>query len=159
MPALSSSRRPIAPALATLLLLPAGFAAAQQSETGGGPVTPPSPAAPAPQQAAAGQPQGPRRAVYIEDHEALPSATAVRTNQAIEVDGVLDEAIWMTAEPETEFWQYDPDEGLLYPERTEVRFLYDDEALYIGAWIYDSNITTRLARKDGFANDTDIMAF
>src|SRR5688572_8423978 len=127
MPAFPSALR----VLGLLLLLQARVLLAQQSEPGPAmpPAAPAAPAAPAPRPAAvagADRVPGVSRATYIENHEDLPSATAVRTDQPIEVDGVLDEPIWMSAEPETDFWQFDPDEGLLYPERTEVRFVYDD---------------------------------
>jgi hypothetical protein len=157
MPAPSPVVRPTVLLILGLLLLPTGLRGQVQGEPGAPVIPAPTPMTPA--AAPAPAPSAVRRAVYIEDHEALPSATAVRTDQPIEVDGNLNEPIWMSATPANEFWQYDPDEGLLYPERTEVRFLYDDDALYVGAWIWDATITTRLARKDGFANDTDIMAF
>ncbi len=39
----------------------------------------------------------------------------------------------------TDFIQSQPDAGRLATERTEVRILYDDEALYVGAMLYDSH--------------------
>ena len=45
-------------------------------------------------------------------------------------------------------------------ERTEVRFLYDDDALYVGAWLYDTDgqIVTRLSRRDTAIPDVDLFA-
>jgi hypothetical protein len=61
-----------------------------------------------------------------------PAAAAVRTAEKITVDGRLTEANWMRAVPARDFLQRDPDEGKPATEATEVRFLYDDKAIYIG---------------------------
>ena len=72
------------------------------------------------------------------------------------MDGKLDEAAWASAAPITQFTQFNPDEGQAPTQRTEVRILYDDNALYIGATMYDTagptGISTRLVRRD---NDFD----
>jgi hypothetical protein len=84
---------------------------------------------------------------------AVPSAHAVRRTAAVVLDAKLDDAAWQAATPITDFRQVDPDEGKPATQRTEVRFLFDDDALYIGAKMYDSNggkgVTTRLVRRDG----------
>ena len=62
------------------------------------------------------------------------------------------------AQPAKDFLQKDPDEGKPATEATEVRFLYDDDALYVGARMFDSDpskIAKRLTRRDG---DTDGIA-
>jgi hypothetical protein len=53
------------------------------------------------------------------------------------IDGRLDDAVWRSAEPLVGFVQRDPAEGEPVTERTEVRFLTDGQALYVGAWLYD----------------------
>src|SRR5512141_2352192 len=69
------------------------------------------------------------------------SATAVahaaRLAGAIHVDGVPDEPAWSAAEPVTAFTQRDPEEGQPVSERTEVRILIGEDAIYIGARLYD----------------------
>jgi Domain of unknown function (DUF5916)/Carbohydrate family 9 binding domain-like len=78
-----------------------------------------------------------------------PQAAATRTTQPIRVDGSLDDAAWAAATPITEFRQLDPQEGQPATERTEVRILYDDGALYIGARMYDRQpVRSRLGRRD-----------
>ena len=90
------------------------------------------------------------------DHESAPRARAVRVRTAIDVDGRLDEPVWAEAQPITEFIQEDPAEGEPGTERTVFRVAYDDDAIYIGAMLYDSfPITTRLARRDPRRNDFD----
>ncbi|CAN5852934.1 hypothetical protein BH23GEM6_BH23GEM6_23590 [soil metagenome] len=85
-------------------------------------------------------------------HDAAPVAHALRISDPIRVDGRLDEEVWSRATPVTEFIQFDPNEGQPASEGTEVRFLFDDDAIYIGARLYDSHpVTTRLARRDQWA--------
>lgn len=79
-------------------------------------------------------------------------ARAVRRTSPITLDAKLDEPAWQVAQPITEFVQVDPDEGKPATQRTDVRILYDDDALYIGAKMYDdagkNGVTTRLVRRD-----------
>ncbi|MBI4465011.1 MAG: carbohydrate binding family 9 domain-containing protein [Acidobacteria bacterium] len=63
--------------------------------------------------------------------------TAIFTESKITIDGELDEPVWQTAQPATDFIQRDPTEGVPASERTEVRVLYDRDNLYIGAYCYD----------------------
>lgn len=63
--------------------------------------------------------------------------TAVRITQPIRVDGVLDEPEWERATPTSDFYQQQPAEFELASRRTEVRFLYDEDTLYVGAILYD----------------------
>ncbi len=81
-----------------------------------------------------------------------PVASAVRKAGAIAIDGRLDEAAWKAATPITSFRQSRPAEGSEPAVRTEVRILYDDGALYIGARMYDTlgarGIRAPLARRD-----------
>jgi len=84
--------------------------------------------------------------------------TAVRTAGKIVLDGRLDEADWSRATPAAGFLQRDPDEGKTATEATEVRILYDDAAIYVGARMFDGEpgrIARRLTRRDG---DTEGIA-
>jgi len=82
----------------------------------------------------------------------VPTAHAAHRTTAIVLDAKLNEPAWQLATPITDFTQSDPDESKPASQRTEVRFLYDDDALYIGAKMYDSNgargVMTRLVRRD-----------
>jgi len=55
------------------------------------------------------------------------------------IDGRLTDPVWRTVEPVTGFVQRELHEGAPVTERTEVRIITDGEALYVGAWLYDSN--------------------
>lgn len=73
-------------------------------------------------------------------------------------DGYLTEPDWDKAQPATDFRQREPDEGAAATEKTEVRFLYDDENLYIGIMCYDSSpedIVHKELRYDGKIEDDD----
>ncbi len=79
------------------------------------------------------------------------SATAVRTPVAPRIDGSLNESEWKLAKPFTDFTQQDPDEGAPASQRTEIRILYDNDAIYFGCTMSDpdpSKIIGRLARRD-----------
>ncbi len=81
-----------------------------------------------------------------------PLAIAARRTGPILLDGKLDEPDWQAGTPATGFRQAQPHEGESATQRTEVRFLYDDDYLYIGARMYDTEgsagIRTRLVRRD-----------
>jgi hypothetical protein len=69
---------------------------------------------------------------------ARPAGRVYPALAPIELDGRLDEAEWRTAVPLGEFIQSQPRAGQPATHRTEVRLLYDEHALYIGAWLADS---------------------
>ena len=86
------------------------------------------------------------------------AALATRTKAAPRVDGVLDDAAWAAAPVITGFMQHEPFEGRPVSERTEVRILFDQDAIYIGAWLYDadpSGIVRGETRRDARVDDTD----
>jgi hypothetical protein len=82
---------------------------------------------------------------------APPTVRAGRTLRPPVIDGRLSEAEWVHGELITTFLQEDPDEGQPVSERTEVRLLADDTALYVGARLFDrtgSAISRRLSARD-----------
>ncbi len=85
-----------------------------------------------------------------------PSLVAIARNGPVELDGRLDEAAWRAAQPGRDFRQHRPYEGRPATQQTEIRVLYDDEAVYIGARMFDSlgaaGVRTQLVRRD---QDTD----
>src|SRR5688572_3196257 len=85
---------------------------------------------------------------------------AVRAPRPPVIDGKLTDESWAQVQPASNFTQRDPDEGKPATERTEVRFLYDDEALYVGARLFDAEahlIARRLSRRDNSA-DADLLS-
>jgi len=84
-----------------------------------------------------------------------------RTENAPKIDGILDDAIWETAEIATDFIQFRPEMGVKLPEsqRTEVKMTYDDDAIYVSAYLYDDpqDIMKQLTARDNFGQ-TDFFA-
>ncbi|RYU79762.1 DUF5916 domain-containing protein [Hymenobacter persicinus] len=106
------------------------------------------PAAPAPTGAATAAPK-----------RQLP---AVRITEVIKLDGQLDEAAWQQATPATDFIQNRPNPGPHEKHPTEVRILYDDAAIYVGAVMHDvspDSILRELTPRDGFGNTDFIGVF
>ncbi len=89
--------------------------------------------------------------------DAQPVAHAARRTGAVRIDGRLDESAWAAATPITQFTQQQPDEGRPASERTDIRILYDDQALYIGARLYERGggraVRGTLTRRDGLLDD------
>jgi hypothetical protein len=78
-------------------------------------------------------------------------ATATRVaNGSIRVDGRLDDEVWQKASPITDFIQKEPVEGATPTDAMDVRIVYDDDALYVGARMFskDGRIQAPLGRRD-----------
>ena len=65
-------------------------------------------------------------------------AVSARLSGPIELDGSLEDAAWQSLPVQGDFEQYSPVPGGAPSQRTEVRFGYDDNALYIGARMWDA---------------------
>ncbi len=95
---------------------------------------------------------GPAWAQTVDNAGSSKQATATRvTNGSITLDGRLAESAWESARVVSDFVQKEPVEGAPPSERTEVRFLYDDDALYVGARMSKlpgSSIQSLMARRD-----------
>lgn len=82
------------------------------------------------------------------------TTVATRSTGKITIDGVLDEKEWEAAGKATDFVMFEPDNAK--PEdsarKTVVRILYDDEAIYFGAVMYDdpATILREIALRDDF---------
>ena len=85
---------------------------------------------------------------------------AVKATAIPKIDGSLDDAAWQAAPLATDFIQNFPTYGIPASSKTEVRILYDDDAVYIGAYLYDdpSLIRKQLTSRDG-ENRQDVDHF
>lgn len=74
-----------------------------------------------------------------------------RTTQSIVLDGKLDEPIWQEAELGDGFWNKWPDDTKPAEALTEVRVLFDDQFIYVGAVCYSEKdyIIQTLKRDQG----------
>ena len=81
-----------------------------------------------------------------------PVAKASRAQTAPVLDGrVLDDPAWKDVPAVVDFWHTAPDAGQPSSERTEVRILYTDSAIYFGVVLLDrdpSGVTTSDSRRD-----------
>jgi hypothetical protein len=88
-------------------------------------------------------------------------AQAVRVpNGSITVDGQLNEAVWQTAPPARDFVQQQPREGTPATESSEVRFLYDDDNLYVGGRYIEREVEKLVVnelKRDFVARDGDLI--
>ena len=73
----------------------------------------------------------------INPNAVRPTARATRVSSGPIVDGRLNDSVWATATPLERFVQHEPFDGQEATERTDVRFVFDGTALFIGARLYD----------------------
>jgi hypothetical protein len=136
--------RDVAVAAACMILLGTTWAAPLRAQTAGG--------------EARGGGIAPERAVRGSSPKqtmAVPVA-----EDAIGVDGALDEPAWRTAQWFTDFRQKEPEEGAEPSERTEVAFVFDDHALYVGARMFHSDpsaLGAELSRRDDIAPRSETL--
>ena len=69
---------------------------------------------------------------------------AVRLNEALVLDGRLDDPIYHDTLPIDGFVQQEPREGEPATEKTEVWVAYDDDAMYVGARLWESDPSRRV---------------
>ncbi len=80
-----------------------------------------------------------------------PAVGAKRVSGDIEIDGRLTDPAWQGVPAATGFVQREPVEGEPAEHDTEARVVFDDDALYVGARMYDpdpSTIADQLVRRD-----------
>jgi len=85
--------------------------------------------------------------------------TALRIEHPPKIDGFINEDEWAGAEIATDFIQSEPIPGKPASQKTEVRILYDDAAIYVGAIMYDvaaDSIMKQLSNRDDEKN-TDLF--
>ncbi|MTI88721.1 MAG: carbohydrate binding family 9 domain-containing protein [Balneolaceae bacterium] len=83
-----------------------------------------------------------------------PKMNAVRIDDGsiIDLNGGLDESVWALAPAATRFTQRTPNDGGKPSQKTKVKLLYTDEAVYVGIMAYDTapdSIMSSLFRRDG----------
>ena len=86
--------------------------------------------------------------------------TAIRVEIPPKINGILDDEVWENAPIATDFTQDSPNPGKPASHKTEVKILYDNTAIYIGAVMYDvsrDSILRELSQRDDEGN-TDVFA-
>lgn len=82
------------------------------------------------------------------------SIQAVKITQAPKIDGHLDESIWKDIPAAMDFIQNYPSTGQPASQNTSVKVMYDNSAIYIGAYLYDD---PSLIRKQLTARDEEMQ--
>ena len=89
--------------------------------------------------------------VFAQEAPLAPVGAARRVDTPPVIDGVLDDRAWQEAPLINGFVQADPFEGMPASEDTDVRVVYDDDAIYVGVRLHDrdpSQIVTTDTRRD-----------
>ncbi|MGB0840320.1 MAG: DUF5916 domain-containing protein, partial [Chitinophagales bacterium] len=76
---------------------------------------------------------------------------ALRIDESIKIDGILTEGAWKNAQIADGFTQREPNPGADAMQKSQVQLLYDDNALYVGAILYDTavdSILKQLSERD-----------
>ena len=76
---------------------------------------------------------------------------AVKNGKPPKINGILDDPIWDKAPTATDFTQYEPYNGRKASFPTEVKFIYNNQGIYVGAKMYDphpDSIFTELGKRD-----------
>ena len=84
--------------------------------------------------------------------DSLKHYQATRIHEKLKIDGNLNEPAWQKANTINDFVMFRPNEGGTPTQRTEVKIIYDNSALYVGAILYDSSpdsILRELGLRDG----------
>ena len=85
------------------------------------------------------------------------SLNALRVAEAPKIDGILSEESWKLATAATGFFQYEPNNDRAASLDTEVRVLYDDHNLYIGAVMKDPD-PRRILMEMGMRDEHNLNA-
>ncbi|WP_299835736.1 DUF5916 domain-containing protein [uncultured Tenacibaculum sp.] len=94
------------------------------------------------------------------DRKKLP---ATRVNSSPKIDGDLSDAVWQNVPVAKDFLEFRPDNGKseLADYKTEVKLIYDDNAIYISAKMFDpdpKNIPAEFTNRDNFGNSDFFFA-
>ena len=86
------------------------------------------------------------------DADTLKKYTAVRVTNAPRIDGKLNDDVWKNANTISDFVMNRPTEGGVVTQQNEIKIIYDNNAVYVGAMLFDSapdSILRELGLRDG----------
>jgi hypothetical protein len=88
----------------------------------------------------------------------------IPVSEPINLDGNLDEPIWKNAEIAKDFIMFEPDNGkpISNDKKTEVKIIYNNEYVYIGAMLYDNEpnkILKEITQRDDFGTTDTFGVF
>ncbi len=86
--------------------------------------------------------------------------TAIKIDDNINIDGVLDESQWQSADQISDFYQFQPKHGEPASLNTVVKMLYTENVLYFCFYCYEpdiSRLSARVTRRDADVEDDDAV--
>ncbi|WP_299756634.1 DUF5916 domain-containing protein [uncultured Pontibacter sp.] len=95
-----------------------------------------------------------------ENSKSSKTSKVTRTQVVPVLDGYLEPEVWQQVQPAQNFYRYDPLNGRPSSQKTEVYMLFDNDAVYIGAMLYDTapdSILTQLGQRDSGENNSDMF--
>jgi hypothetical protein len=102
-------------------------------------------------------------ATIARDAEGRATVRASRLSHPIAIDGRLDEAVYASVPPMSDFIQMEPDGGQPATERTEVWVLFDNANVYVSMRAWESHpdrmIATEMRRDSNNIRQGDSLAF
>ena len=93
--------------------------------------------------------------LFAEAQQTQKTHQALRVDNAPQLDGILDEAEWELVFPASGFHQYEPYNDQPASFESEVRVIFNDQSVFIGAILFDPNpdsILTELGLRDAGNN-------
>ncbi len=93
--------------------------------------------------------------IFAQDTIQRPSLQSTKITTPPKIDGKLDDAVWQNLPVASLNITWLPEYGKVPTRKTEVKVVYDNTAIYIGAMLYDSipsSINTQLSERDGYSN-------
>ena len=90
--------------------------------------------------------------------EAIPRYTAYKIDASVDIDGKLDEQVWLEAPRSHRFKDLISGDSTLYDTRAAV--LWDEQYLYVGYWVEEPNLQASLTERDApIYTDNDVELF
>ena len=89
--------------------------------------------------------------------DSLKVHRATRVSASPKIDGDLSDEVWQQATPITDYFQFQPVEGSVPDQKTSVRIIYDNSAIYIGCIMYDT-APDSILKEMGARDEEDINA-
>jgi hypothetical protein len=94
--------------------------------------------------------------IDAQDTIKVRSIHAKTTTEKIVIDGMSKEPIWKTIDPISDFTKNKPIDGILASNKTEIRLVSDDAALYVYAVCYDNqNLIINTLKRDNYGESDE----
>jgi len=94
---------------------------------------------------------------YAQERNKSFTVKYISNGEDIIPDGVLEEAIWESAESAHDFWEHFPNNSVPASQQSDIKMLYDDKNLYIGITVKAAgkNYMIQTLKRDFRAGDSD----